>query len=185
MKQVAVLVVLLIAGFVSTVIAQGPGQAPKPDPEFQKLEMLVGRWTYDGEYKPGPLGAGGKITGEYTAKFILNGFALEAHTTEKGAMGETRYLEIDSYDAAKQKIAFHVYTDNGSGNSGTISVNGNTVTWEGKLVAAGQEYRFRVPIVFAADRRSATTKAEISSDGKSWAPFFEFKYRKSKTAPKT
>jgi len=184
MLRFIVLFLLPMAGIVSAMVAQGPPEAPKPDPEFRKLQILVGRWTYDGEYKPGPLGPGGKITGEYSAEFILNGFALEAHTTEKGAMGATRYVEIDTYDTANKKIAFNVYADNGGGNSGTITVNGNTVTWEGKFVAGGQAYVFRVPIVFMPDRMSATTKAEISSDGKTWAPFFEFKYTKSKAAPK-
>jgi hypothetical protein len=37
---------------------------PKPDPELKKLGVIVGHWTYEGEYKAGPLGPGGKAKGE-------------------------------------------------------------------------------------------------------------------------
>ena len=39
--------------------------APQPDPEVKKLQVLVGHWTFKGEYKAGPLGPGGKVAGEY------------------------------------------------------------------------------------------------------------------------
>lgn len=37
------------------VAAQAP-QAPKPGPEQARLGYFVGKWTVEGEMKPGPMG---------------------------------------------------------------------------------------------------------------------------------
>src|SRR5215469_5547208 len=79
-------------------------QAPKPDPQLKQLSILAGRWTYEGEYKPGPLGPGGKITGEYTGRAILNGFFFEGRETEKSFTGETHNVEIDASDPANKNF---------------------------------------------------------------------------------
>jgi len=154
------------------------------DPEMKKLNVLVGRWTYEGEYKPGPLGPGGKITGEYTIQMILKGFFLEARQTEKGAMGETRSLEIVAYDPVSKNFVFNIYRDNGSTSSGTVTVSGNTITWEGKCIVDEKKFLSKDPFVFAGDWTSASAKTEISADGKTWTPFFEGKLTKAKPAPK-
>jgi hypothetical protein len=65
-----------------------------------------------------------------------------------------------------------------------LSVEGNTVTWAGKFTVAGKEYQLREPLVLAADLKSGTAKADISTDGNTWTPFFEAKFTKAKPAPK-
>lgn len=192
MKRIAFLSSLLAVCFA--IAAQGQTAVPKPNPEFMKLQILVGHWTFDGEYKPGYWGPGGKIKGEYTAQFILKGFALEAHTVERAAevekpvaektAEEARFLEIDAYDPAAKNITFAVWSDADTTYSGVITVTGNTISWEGKVVADGKEYRVKEPLVFSDDRMRATTKAEISTDGKTWQPYFEGKYTKVKPVAK-
>lgn len=191
MKKLAILSTLLAVCFVIAALAQT--SAPKPDPALQKLQVLVGHWTFDGEYKAGSWGPGGKIKGEYTAQFILKGFALEAHTVERAAemqksaakkTAEARFLEIDAYDPATKSITFTVWSDANTTYSGVLTVAGNTISWEGKVAAAGKEYRVKEPLVFSDDRMTATTKAEISTDGKTWQPYFEGKYTKAKPAAK-
>jgi len=59
MQRISALLFLLVFCFATAMQAQ----APKPDPEMKKLGVLVGHWTYEGEYKPGPLGPGSKIVG--------------------------------------------------------------------------------------------------------------------------
>ncbi len=87
----------------TAILAQTP--VPKPDPESKKLAtFLSGHWTYEGEYKPGPLGPGGKITGEYTGQTILKGSFFEGRETEKGATGEMHNIEIDAYDPANKNF---------------------------------------------------------------------------------
>jgi len=109
MKRISIGLSLLVVCLVTSVQAQAP--APQPDPEFKKLQVLVGHWTYDGEYKAGPWGPATKIKGEWAYQFILNGFVLQGHCTEKSAEGETHYLEIDEFESVTKKIVDSVATD--------------------------------------------------------------------------
>ena len=178
MRRIGLLLFLSVVCFVTAMQAQAP--VPKPDPALKKLQVLVGRWTYEGEYKPGPLGPGGKITGVNDVHMILGGFFVQSQETEKGATGETRFLEIDGYDPVNKNLAFTGYVSDGSTYSGTLTVSGNTITWAGKFVVSGKQYQFKEPFVCAADFMSATAKGEISADGKTWTPWFEGKFAKAK-----
>lgn len=180
MQRITVLFSLLVVCLVTTLQAQ----TPKPDPEVQKLHVLLGHWTYEGEYKPGPLGPGGKITGVYDTRMILGGFFLQAQETEKGAMGTTHNLEIDSYDPVNKNFISNLYQSDGTKFSGTLTVSGNTITWAGTWVIGGKEYQFKEPLVLAGDSMSGMAKGEISADGKTWMPFFEGTFSKVKSAPK-
>jgi hypothetical protein len=184
MQRFRILPLLLVVCFATALLAQAPSSAPKPDPELKKLAVLVGHWTYEGEYKPGPLGPGGKITGVYDGQMILGGFLFQARMTEKGAMGVIRALEIERYDTVNKNVASSVYEDDGSTFLGVVTVSGNTVTWAGKFVAGGKEYSLREPLGLAPDLMSGTAKGEISVDGNTWTPFFEAQYTKAKPAPK-
>jgi len=182
MRRFAVLFLALVAGLISAAQAQTPAATPKPDPELRKLQVLAGHWTYEGEYKPGPLGPGGKITAEYTAAWKLDGFVLEASSTEKGATATNRFLEIDEYNPVDKAINWTMWASDGTRMAGTITVSGNTITWEGKFASAGKNYQLKFPFIVSADKMNATVKAEISGDsGKTWAPWFEGSY--TKTAP--
>jgi hypothetical protein len=96
MQRISLVLLVLVLFSATAMQAQAP--APKPDPEVKKLHVWVGHWTYEGEYKPGPLGSGGKETGEYNGQMILGGFFFQARWTEKGPAGETRGLDIEAYD---------------------------------------------------------------------------------------
>jgi CubicO group peptidase (beta-lactamase class C family) len=54
MQRISLLLFLLV--FCSATAMQAQAPAPKPDPELKKLLPLVGRWTYEGASKTGPLG---------------------------------------------------------------------------------------------------------------------------------
>ena len=177
MQKMASLFPLVALCFVPVVQAQSP---PKPDPELKKLEVLVGHWTYDGEYKSGFWGPGGKKQGEATYSFILNDFVLEGQETEKSAEGQSHLLEIDAYDVANRHISSTVYTDDGTTYSAVMILAGNTITWEGTVSFAGQQFRVRAPFVLSGDGRSGTARGELSPDGKTWQTYFEAKYSKTK-----
>jgi hypothetical protein len=134
--------------------------------------MIIGQWTYTGEYKPGPLGPGGKIVGEYHFSFALNGFIVEGHTTERSADGTVQFLEIDSYDPINKRIATNLYADDGARYSGVITVSGETATWAVKFLAGGKEYQLRQAFILSKDGKTAQEHGEISEDGKTWIPFF-------------
>lgn len=183
MRRFKFLLFVLMFSMVFVAHAQAP-TAPKPDPELKKLGVLAGHWTYEGEYKPGPLGPGGKFTAEYTAAWKLDGFVLEAVSMEKSASATTHYLEIDEYNSKDKALNWTVWASDGTRMSGTITVSANTITWEGKLVSAGKDYQLKFPFTLSADRMSGTFKAEISADGKTWMPWVEGKYTKTEAAPK-
>jgi Protein of unknown function (DUF1579) len=158
--------------------------APRPDPQVKKLSVLVGHWTFKGEYKAGPLGPGGKVAGEYTGRMILGGFFFEGRLTEKAPFGEMRGLEVEAYDPANKSFVSNWYLSGGSAISGMLTVSGNTFSWEGKLKAAGKQYQYKQTLILAADLASWTIKAEISVDGKTWTPWFEERGTKVKPAAK-
>jgi len=180
MQRISVLLLVLLGCFATAMQAQ----ALKPDPALKKLSVLVGHWTYEEEWKAGPLGPGGRITGVYDAHMILGGFFLQAEQTEKRAMGEIRNLEVDAYDPVNKHFTSDTYMSDGTKSSFTITVSANTITWAGPFTVAGKQYQFREPMVFAPDSMSATTKAEISVDGKTWTLAWEGKWTKVKPAPK-
>jgi hypothetical protein len=171
------LLLLLVIG-----CASAQAQKAKPGPELKPLHLITGHWTYTGDYKPTPLGPGGKVTGEGNNQMILGGFFLQSQFKENGPM-ESQGLEIDSYDPVNKNFFGRGYEDDGTTYSGAFSVNGNTWTWEGKLVVAGKQYGFRGTSVFAADSMSFVSKGELSVDGKTWAPWYEQTYTKAKPAP--
>ena len=182
MQRINILLFLLVLCSATAMQAQTP--APKPDPELQKLHVWVGHWTSEMELKAGPWGPGGKITGEYTGQMILGGFFYQGRWTQKGALGEGRGLEIEGYDPVNKNFVSSWYESDGSTFSGVLTVSKNTYAWAGKLVLAGKPYQVKDTFVLAPDLMSATVQSEVSVDGKTWTPFTEGKYTKTKPAPK-
>jgi hypothetical protein len=184
MHRFRILPSLLAACCATALLAQAPSSAPKPDHKLKKLAVLVGHWTYEGEYKPGPLGPGAKIKGAYDAHMILGGFFLQEEEVEKSDAGEMRNLAIESYNPANKNFDSRWYQSDGSTVNGTLTINGNTITWAGTLYVDGKPYQFREPMVCSADFTTCPAKAEISTDGKTWVPFFETTFIKAKPAAK-
>jgi hypothetical protein len=160
-------------------------QAPKPNPELKKLNVMVGHWTYEGEYKAGPTGPSGNAKGDEFIQWINGGFFLQDLEIEKVAQGETRMALIYAYDPVSKNIVCTALGSDGSKFSGIVTVSGNALTLEGKFLVAGKENFLKSTLVVAADLMTMAQKAEISADGKTWAPFFEGKMTKVKPAPKT
>ena len=182
MKRTIALLFLL--AFWSATAMQAQAQAPKPDPALKKLSVFLGHWTHEEEDKPGPWGPGGKVSGGYNGQMILGGFFFQGRWKERGATGEVEALVIDGYSPVSKAFTSNVYWDDGSILTGTVSLRGRTFDWAGKGIIAGKQYLLKGQITHAADLMSFTEKFEISSDGKTWTPFFEGKYTKTKPAPK-
>jgi hypothetical protein len=182
MRRIVVYVCMPVLVFAVAIIAQT--QAPKPGPEHQKVRIFVGHWTYEGVYKPGPWGPGGKATGEETVELVLGGFFVQGHVVEKGASGETRGFETFGYNPATNNYLQSQYMDDGSMASGAMTVNGNTWDYSGITSFAGKQYKTRYAMTFATDLMSMVMKMELSADGNSWTPFGDFKFTKVKPAPK-
>ncbi len=182
MQRIGIVLFLLVFCSATTMQAQAP--PPKPDPELKKLNADCGHWTYEGEERPGPLGHGGKFTGEFDGQMILGGFFFQGWGKEKGLAGEGRYLEIDGYDPVNKNFTSDIYGDDGSRFSGTLTIIGNTRTYLGKTVKPGKQYQYRATFVLSPNLASGTYKDEISVDGKTWIPYGECRWTKSKSTPK-
>jgi hypothetical protein len=182
MQRISLLLLALVFCFATAMQAQAP--APKPGPEVKKLRVSVGHWTYEGEFKPGPLGPGGKVTGERTGEMILGGFFFQGRWAQTGPTGEARALEITGYDPVNKNFSSEFYFGDGGRVSAVLTISGNTLTWAGKGLGPGKQYLFKETFILAADLMSMTDKAEISADGKTWTPLFERNWTKAKPAPK-
>ena len=159
-------------------------QAPVPSPELKKFDAFLGHWTSEGEYVAGPLGPGGKVTGERTVQRILGGFFIEFQSMIKGPAGESRSIWIVGYDPLSKKFVSNEYYDNGSTASGAYFFNGNTCLYSGNFAVAGKPYLLRMTAVPAADLMSYAVKGEISADGRVWTPFYQGQVIKSVPASK-
>ncbi len=159
-------------------------QAPMPDPEIKKLHAWVGRWTAHAKIKAGPFGPGGKNNIEYTGQMILGGFFFQGRWRDKGFRGEGRGFHIDAYNPVNKDFTSSWFMDDGSTFSGSLTISGDTYTYEGHLVVAGKSSLLRDIFVLAPDRMSMKVRAESSVDGKTWTPLSEGKYIKIKPTPK-
>jgi hypothetical protein len=181
-QRISVLPLVLAVCFTTAMQAQAP--APKPDAEVKKLRSVVGHWTYEGESQPGAWGPGGKSSGKVNCQMILGGSFLQCLATEMGASRETQHLRIDGYDPVNRNFYSQVYFDDGRTDSLALNLTGDTFTWAGKLAISGKQYQFKATFVSAPDSTSATSKFEISLDGKTWMPFSDARYTKVKPAAK-
>ncbi len=163
---------LLLFSFIVVFAGILQAQAPK-NPELKKLAMLPGRWEFQCDMQAGPLGPAGQASGEAVISPILGGFFYQVDLTLKAGGAVVHVREIEGYDPVAKKFTFANFADNGNLESGTFSFNGRVATVEGRLSAGGKQYLTRRTITWAPDWTRNTWKAEISTDGKSWMPWFE------------
>lgn len=182
MKRIAIAVCFVV--LVLAVVAWAQTPAPKPGPEQKKLEMWVGKCTYEGEAKVTPLGPAGKYSGMATVRPVLGGFFVEWRGEEKGLSGTSQWFEIDGYDALNKKFMWNSFSSDGSFQAVTYTIEGNTVNYSGTQFQGEKQYKFRGSCVFAPDLMSWVTKQEVSVDGKTWMPWREDKTTKTKSSSK-
>jgi len=182
MKRITIAVCVVVLVFAVFAWTQTP--TPKPGPEQKKLEIWVGQWTYEGEYKATPLGPAGKYAGRATVRPILGGFFVEWRGEEKGPSETTQWFEVDGYDALNKKFMWNGFSNDGSFNTVTYTIEANMVYYSGTIFLGDKQYKFRGSCVFAPDFMSNVEKREVSADGITWMPWFESKSTKTKSVPK-
>mgnify|MGYP002336517997 CR=1 FL=1 len=77
----------------------GPG---RPRPEHKRLGFYVGKWTVEGELKPGPMGPGGKFTSTDTCEWFDGGFAVVCRSEGRMPAGPARSIGILGYSAEEK-----------------------------------------------------------------------------------
>lgn len=160
--------------------AQGP-QAPKPGPEHQRLGYFVGKWTAEGEMKPGPFGPGGKMSTTDTCEWFEGRFAVVCRSEGKSPVGPLRNIGILGYSTEEK-----VYTYYGVDNSGMImtsvargTVQGDTWTYTDESVMGGQKMKSRVVIRELSPTSYVFTMDIQGADGK-WVTMMESQQTKLK-----
>jgi hypothetical protein len=156
-------VVILICGFTSLLLAQAPPAPPKPGPEHKKLELLVGKWTSEGgEIKANgyvPAGKSASTTTTYTLG--PGGFYVES-LTEGAQIPTTR--GIVAYDSHAKAYTIFYASSAGLVGTGIGSINGNTWTWMVEDSFAGKAVKGRTTITMLSPTQY-TSKYEMA-DGK-------------------
>jgi Protein of unknown function (DUF1579) len=120
----------LIFMAVATIYAQEAGAPPKPGPEHAKLSYFVGKWTSEGDLKPGPFGPGGKFTFTENCDWLSGNFAVLCHS-EGQMLGLTvRGLSVMSYNPEEKKYIYFESNNMGENTYSKGTVDGDTWTWK-------------------------------------------------------
>ena len=154
-------------------------QAPQPGAEAKKLAMFAGTWQYAGEAKASPLGPASKIAGKQTGRMVAGGFAIQNTGEESGPFGAIQWGETDVYDPGSKTYRYLGYQNDGAIWQGSGSVTGNVWKFSGTMTVKGTSYQVRTEATFTPDGKSFTWKAEVSTDGKTWAAWAETKASKT------
>jgi Protein of unknown function (DUF1579) len=178
LKVLAACAVVSVAG-PEVVAAQAP-QAPKPGPEHEKLAYFVGKWTGQGELKPGPMGPGGKITSSDNCEWFEGRFSVICRSEGTTPMGPTKSIGILGYSPEEK-----VYTYYGVDNSGMTmasvpkgTLKGDTWTYHDEGMMGGQKVKTRV-IIKELSPTAYSFKMEMQGPDGKWAPMMESKQTKS------
>jgi hypothetical protein len=173
-------VALAFLAFPIAAAAQAP-QPPKPGPEHKRLEYFVGKWTSQGEMKPGPMGPGGKMTSTDTCEWFEGRFAVICRSEGKGPMGPFKSVGFLSYSPEEK-----AYTYYGIDNTGMVmtsvprgTVQGDTWTYTDESMMGGQKVKSRVTIKELSPTSYTFSMEVQGADGK-WMPMMESKQTKAK-----
>ena len=174
-KQILVLGCSAMLAF-ATALAQA-GEAPKPGPEQKALGYFAGKWTSEGEMKPGPFGPGGKMTSTDACAWFAGGFQLECRGTGSGAMGSMTTLGIITYNPVEKAYTFYGIDSTGMADYSKGKKDGKTWTFASKSEMNGKAFHSRYTMVEGSPS-SYTYKWDMSEDGTKWTTMMEGKSTK-------
>jgi hypothetical protein len=177
MKTQTLALSLGLVAVAGVALAQAP-EAPKPGPELKPLQYFVGKWTSEGELKPGPFGPGGKMTSQDTCEWFAGGFHVVCRGTGKMPSGSVSSLGIVGYSAAEKSYTFYGIDNMGMGDLSKGTKSGNTWTFTSKSSMNGQTFHSRYTMTEVSPT-SYTFKWDTSADGTKWATAMEGKSTKA------
>ena len=171
--------VVSLVGLPVASIAQAPPPAAKPGPEQKRLEYFVGKWTTEGEMKPGPMGPGGKLTSNDACEWFEGGFAVICRGDGMTPMGPSKSLGILGY-SAEEKVYTYYGVDNSAMSMTSVprgTLTGDTWTYTDESEMGGQKVKSRVTIKELSPTAYTFMMELQGPDGK-WAPLMESKSTK-------
>lgn len=166
-------VVILICGFTSLLLAQAPPAPPKPGPEHKKLEYFIGKWTVESEIKANEFVRGGKTAYTDTCTLGPGGFYVEC--LAEGQL-PTR-LAIMAYDSHAKVYTSYYANSGGLVGTATGSVDGNTWTWMVEDKFAGKAIKGRTTITIISPTQY-TAKYEMADEKGGYTTILEGKATK-------
>src|SRR5262245_8901027 len=169
---------LVSLAFLSvTILAQSP--APRQlSAEHQKLAVVIGKWTFEGQAQASPYGPAGKLTSVDTFTWLPGNYFVEHQWDQKQAGTQIIGKEIMGYDSTAKVYTSHFFDNAGNTGSLKATVNGNTWTWTADSILQGKPVKERGTVVITGD--TLTSKWEYSADGSKWLPNYEAKATRSK-----
>jgi len=145
-------------------------EMPKPAPELKNLDYFVGDWTSEGEMKPGPWGAGGKMTGTSHCSWMPGNYFVVCNESGSGAMGKMHGLGVLGYDPATKMYTYNGFNSMGENEHAAGTRDGKTWTYTNESMMGGKMMKGR----YTMNENSPTSydfKLETSEDGKTWTEF--------------
>jgi uncharacterized protein DUF1579 len=177
LKAFAACLVISVAG-VHLAVAQAP-PAAKPGPEHKKLGYFVGKWTGEGELKPGPMGPGGKMTSSDDCQWFEGGFSVICHSEAKMPTGASKSIGILGY-SPEEKVYTYYGVDNTSMTMASVpkgTIQGDTWTYNDEGMMGGKKMKTRVTIKEVSPT-VYTFKMEMQGQDGKWMPMMESKNTK-------
>jgi hypothetical protein len=156
-------------------------EMPKPAPEVKNLGYFVGDWTSEGNLKPGPWGAGGKMTGASHCAWMPGNYFVVCNETDSGAMGNMHGLGVLGYDPATKMYTYNGFNSMGENEHAAGTRDGNTWTYTNESMMGGKMMKGRYTMTETSPT-GYEYKLETSEDGKTWTSMMEGKVTK-KAAP--
>ena len=159
--------------------------APEKTPGYQKMKRFVGDWTYEGhtdsQWEGTPFGPTGKFSGQFQARFVLNGNFVEEHWAETyeagGALGG---IFIHRYDADTGNIVTSGFQSDGTQYDVVYAIDGNTMTADFKQTGAdGRESLVKAVWEYGPNLDTFTSTWKLSLDeGKTWKCWITYEAKK-------
>jgi hypothetical protein len=154
-------------------------QAPKPGPEHARLGYFVGKWTAEGEIKPGPMGPGGKMTSTDNCEWFEGRYSVICRSEGTMPSGQTKSIGILGYNT-EEKVYTYYGVDNSNMTMASVphgTLRGDTWTYTDEGMMGGKKVKSRVTIKELSPTSYSFRMEMQGPDGK-WAPVMESKNTK-------
>jgi len=171
--------IALVLIFVGVALAQAPSGPPKPGPEHQKLAYFAGKWSSEGDVKPGPFGPGGKVTFTETCEWFDGNFALVCHSDGKMQDLPHKGLSVMGWDPAEKTYTYFATNTMGEIVFSRGTVQGDTWTWNNESKMNGKPVRARFTLKQVSPD-SASYKFEMRAADEPMKLFMEGKQTRVK-----
>jgi hypothetical protein len=161
--------------------------AVETTPGYQKMKRLLGDWTYEGhvdsQWEGTTFGPAGKLSGQFQARFVLNGNFVEEHWEETyEAGGGLGGINIYRYDADTGNILSKGFQSDGTQDNTVYTIDGDTLTGDFKQTGAdGKESLIKAVWKYGPNHDTFTSTWKLSLDeGKTWKRWLTYDAKKKK-----